>query len=129
MREGSLGTGQQISRGEPELAPISSIRGRSFCRVYTKDDYSSIDPSAATVLLEWTNRHMEMAAVDAKHVLADTQEIMEIGLRLLPGGWLFNGKGRGSSISAAAAGFPFPASPCGMAQDRVCLRIKGNEGK
>jgi hypothetical protein len=68
-------------------------------------------PGAATVLLEWTNRHVEMAAVDAKHVLADTQEIMEIGLRLLPGGWLFNGKGRGSSISAAAAGFPLPASP------------------
>jgi len=68
-------------------------------------------PSAATVLLEWRNRHVEMAAVDAKHVLADTQEIMAIGLRLLPGGWLFNGKGRGSSISAAAAGFPFPASP------------------
>ncbi len=49
-------------------------------------------PGAATVLLEWT-------------------EIMEIGLRLLPGGWLFNGKGRGSSISAATAGFPSPASP------------------
>ena len=68
-------------------------------------------PSAATVLLEWTNRHMELAAVDAKHVLADTQEIMEIGLRLVPGGWLFNGKGRGSSIAAAMAGFPSPASP------------------
>jgi hypothetical protein len=68
-------------------------------------------PGAATVLLEWTNRHVEMAAVDAKHVLADTQEIMEIGLRLLPGGWLFNGKGRGSAISAATADFPSPASP------------------
>jgi hypothetical protein len=68
-------------------------------------------PGAATVLLEWTNRHVEMAAADGKHVLADTQEIMEIGLRLLPGGWLFNGKGRGSSISEATAGFPSPASP------------------
>ena len=68
-------------------------------------------PGAATVLLEWTNRRVEMAALDAKHVLADTQEIIEIGLRLLPGGWLFNGKGRGSSISAATAGFPSPASP------------------
>src|SRR5258707_4074952 len=58
-------------------------------------------PSAATVLLEWTNRHMELAAVDAKHLLADTRKIMEVGVRLLPGGWLFNGKGRGSSISAA----------------------------
>ena len=68
-------------------------------------------PDAATVLLEWTNRHMEMTTVDAKHVLADTQKIMEIGVRLLPGGWLFNGKGRGSAISAAAAGFPSPPSP------------------
>src|SRR5712672_910439 len=110
MREGSLGTGQQISRGEPELAPISSIRGRSFCRVYTKDDYSSIDPSAATVLLEWTNRHMEMAAVDAKHVLADTQKFMEIGVRLLPGSWSFDGKTGHSSRSAAPAGFPRPLS-------------------
>src|SRR5712671_8036208 len=68
-------------------------------------------PGAATVLLEWTNRHVEMAAGDAKHVLADTQEIMEIGLRLLPGRRLFNGKGRGSSISAAAAGFRFRPPP------------------
>jgi len=68
-------------------------------------------PGIATVLMEWTSRHMEMTAVDAKHVLADTQKIMEIGVRLLPGGWLFNGKGRGSTTSAAAAGFPSPASP------------------
>src|SRR5258708_19982563 len=68
-------------------------------------------PGAATVLLEWTNQHVEMAAADAKHVLADTQEIMAIGLRLLPGGWLFNGRGRGSSISAATAAFPSPPSP------------------
>jgi hypothetical protein len=52
-------------------------------------------PGAATVLLEWTNRHMEMVAVDAKHGLADTQEIMEIGLRFLPGGWLLFSNGQG----------------------------------
>jgi hypothetical protein len=68
-------------------------------------------PGAATVLLEWTNRHMEMTAVDAKHVLADTQKIMEVGARLLPGGWLFNDKGRGSLISTATAGFPPQARP------------------
>jgi len=67
-------------------------------------------PSAATVLLEWTNRHMELAAVDAKHVLADTRKIMEVGLRLLPGGWLFNGTGRGGWFSAAPAGFPSPVT-------------------
>jgi hypothetical protein len=68
-------------------------------------------PGAATILLEWTNRHVEMAAVDAKHALADTQEIMEIGFRLLPGGWLFNGMSRSSFTSASMAGFPSPASP------------------
>jgi hypothetical protein len=68
-------------------------------------------PGAAAVVLEWTNRHIEMATVDAKHVLADTQKIMEIGVRLWPGGWLFDGKRRGSSISAAATRFPSPASP------------------
>jgi hypothetical protein len=67
-------------------------------------------PGATAAILEWTNRHVEMATADAKHVLADTQKIMEIGVRLLPGSWLFNGRGRGSSISAAV-GSPSPASP------------------
>jgi hypothetical protein len=68
-------------------------------------------PDVAALLLEWNKRHMEMAKVDAKHVLADTQKIMEVGARLLPGSWLLNGNGRGSMISAAAAGSPSPASP------------------
>jgi len=68
-------------------------------------------PDVAALLLEWNKRHMEMAKVDAKHVLADTQKIMEAGARLLPGGWLFNDKGRGSMISAAVAGSPSPAPP------------------
>jgi len=68
-------------------------------------------PGAATILLEWTNRHMKIATVDAKHILDDTQKIMEIGVRLLPGGWLFNAKGSGSSISTAAGSIPSPASP------------------
>jgi hypothetical protein len=72
-------------------------------------------PSAASVLLDWTNRHMEMVTVDTKHVLADTQKIMEIGVRLLPGGWLFNGKGRGSSTSPPSAAFPSPPSPASSA--------------
>jgi hypothetical protein len=68
-------------------------------------------PDVAALLLEWNKRHMDMAKVDAKHVLADTQRIMEVGARLLPGGWLFNDKGRGRTTSAAAAGSPSPASP------------------
>jgi hypothetical protein len=68
-------------------------------------------PDVAALLLEWNKRHMERAALDAKHVLADTQKIMEVGDRLMPGGWLFNGKGRGSVISAAARDSPSPDSP------------------
>jgi hypothetical protein len=60
-------------------------------------------PDVAALLLEWNKRHMETAQVDAKHVLADTQRIMEVGARLLPGGWLFNDKGRGSSTGKEIA--------------------------
>ena len=60
-------------------------------------------PDVAALLLEWNKRHMEMANVDAKHVLADAQKIMKVGARLLPGGWLVNDKDRGSMNSAAAA--------------------------
>src|SRR5215470_18048837 len=72
-------------------------------------------PEAATLLLEWSGRHIEMTTLDAKHVLADTHRIMEIGVRLLPGGWLF--RGSGSSTAAAPVGFsspppsPIPSSP------------------
>jgi hypothetical protein len=67
-------------------------------------------PDVAALLLEWNKRHIEMAKVDAEHVLADTQRIMEVGARLLPGGWLFNDKVR-SSMIPAAAGSPSPAKP------------------
>jgi hypothetical protein len=67
-------------------------------------------PKAATVLLDWSNRHREMATVDAKHIVADTHKIMEIGVRLLPSGWLFNSKGSGNTTSAATAGFQTPST-------------------
>jgi hypothetical protein len=67
-------------------------------------------PDVAALLLEWNKRHMDLAQVDAKHVLADTQRIMEVGARLLPGGWLFNDKGRGSMGPTAPAGSPSPTS-------------------
>jgi hypothetical protein len=73
-------------------------------------------PSAATVLFEWIDRHVELATADTKHLLADTQRIVEIGVRLLPGGWLFNGKARSGSTSAATAGFPSPVSSPSSAQ-------------
>jgi hypothetical protein len=63
-------------------------------------------PDAAAILLEWTNRHMEMATVDAKHVLADTHKVMEIGVRFVPRPWLFNGKSADGSTRAPAADAP-----------------------
>src|SRR5215471_15778306 len=68
-------------------------------------------PDVAALLLEWNKRHMEMANVDAKHVLADTQKVMEVGARLLAGGWLVNDKDRGSMNSAAAAPSASATSP------------------
>lgn len=53
-------------------------------------------PDVAALLLEWNKRHMEMAKVDTKHVVADTQKIMEIGVRLVPGIWRFNGTAAGA---------------------------------
>src|SRR5258708_38270855 len=38
-------------------------------------------PSPATVLVEWTNRHMEMEAEEAKHDPADTGKRIEVGAR------------------------------------------------
>src|SRR5260370_36886011 len=41
-------------------------------------------PGAATVLLEWTDQHVEMAAIDAKHDLAENQVILRTGLVCCP---------------------------------------------
>ena len=45
-------------------------------------------PETATVYQEWASRRMEMAAEDAKRLLADGQKFMETGTRLLSSGWL-----------------------------------------
>jgi hypothetical protein len=74
-------------------------------------------PGAATILLEWTGRHMELARADTKHLLADTQQIIEIGVRLLPGGWLLNGRARGSSTSDAAPDVPSAVSSASARSD------------
>jgi hypothetical protein len=111
----------EVAKAHSELVDRFQAANRSWLKYLQSEADLSVEftskmiaarsiPGAATALLEWTNRHMEIATVDAKHVLADTQKVMEIGVRLLPGGWLFNGKGRGSSISAAPAGFPRPLS-------------------
>jgi len=49
-------------------------------------------PDVATACQEWTSRHMEMAAEDAKRIFADGQKMAETGARLLSSGWLPNGK-------------------------------------
>jgi hypothetical protein len=45
---------------------------------------------------EWASRRFEMMAEDGKHLLADTQKLMEAATRLLPNGSLFKG---GSGLS------------------------------
>jgi len=53
-------------------------------------------PEVATAYQEWANRHMEMAAEDAKRVFADSQKLVEAGAHFLSNGWLSNGKASGT---------------------------------
>jgi hypothetical protein len=53
-------------------------------------------PEVATACQDWTNRRVEMATNDAKHIVADTQKIMATGVRMLSNGWLPNGRGGAS---------------------------------
>jgi Phasin protein len=50
-------------------------------------------PETATVYQKWAARRMEIAAEDAKRLLADGQSFMETGVHLLSNGWLPNGHG------------------------------------
>ncbi len=48
-------------------------------------------PETATVFQEWSSRRMELAGDDAKHLLADTQKLIETGVRWWPNTWLPRG--------------------------------------
>jgi hypothetical protein len=50
-------------------------------------------PETATALQEWTSRCLEMAADDAKHLLADTQKFVGTGARVWSSGGLSIGHG------------------------------------
>jgi hypothetical protein len=50
-------------------------------------------PEVAAAYQEWAQRHMEMAAEDAKRIFADGQKLADTGVRLLSGGWRPNGHG------------------------------------
>jgi hypothetical protein len=54
-------------------------------------------PETTTAFQEWTSRHNEMAAGDAKRILAEGQKFMETGTHLLSKVWLPNRAGVGSS--------------------------------
>jgi hypothetical protein len=53
-------------------------------------------PEVAAAYQEWVQRHMEIAAEDAKRLFADGQKLAETGARLLSSGWKPNGKGKGN---------------------------------
>jgi hypothetical protein len=53
-------------------------------------------PEVTAAYQEWTSRRMEMASEDVRRLVADTQKIMETGMRLLSNGWLRDGQGGGT---------------------------------
>lgn len=55
---------------------------------------------AVTAYQEWGSRHIELAAEDAKRIIADSQMLVEAGGRLLSGNWM--GSARVSSGRARA---------------------------
>jgi hypothetical protein len=44
-------------------------------------------PDAMTTYQEWSTRHFEMTAEDAKHLLDDTQKFLQMGTRVFANGW------------------------------------------
>ena len=54
-------------------------------------------PDAMAAYQEWASRRFEMMAEDGKHLLADTQKIMEAATHLLPNGSLIKGGGAHST--------------------------------
>jgi Phasin protein len=50
-------------------------------------------PEAASVYQEWAKKCMQMAAEDAKRLVADSQKLAETGTRLLSSGWPPGGRG------------------------------------
>jgi Phasin protein len=54
-------------------------------------------PETATVYQEWASKRMEMAADDAKRLLADSQKLAETGMHLVSNGRLSSPKGGGST--------------------------------
>jgi hypothetical protein len=49
-------------------------------------------PEAMSACQEWTSRRFEMMAEDGKHLLADSQKLMEAGARLLSNGSQLGGR-------------------------------------
>ena len=56
-------------------------------------------PETATAYQKWASQRMEMAAEDAKHLLADSQKFAETGARLLSSGLVVQRSGGGHATS------------------------------
>jgi hypothetical protein len=59
-------------------------------------------PDAVAACQEWTGRRLELMADDSKHLLSDSQKVMERSARLLSDGLFVNGRD-GSSTEPQAA--------------------------
>jgi hypothetical protein len=47
-------------------------------------------PETASACQDWIRQRMEIAEEDAKHLVADSQALMEAGVRFISNGWLSN---------------------------------------
>ena len=44
-------------------------------------------PEVVNICREWMARHLEMAAEDGKHLIAETQKYLAAGTRVMSHGW------------------------------------------
>jgi hypothetical protein len=71
-----------LSRAEAEANLASELMTNLVC--------ARSVPETASAFQQWTSRRMELAAEDARHLLVDTQELMEAGAHMWSANWLLN---------------------------------------
>jgi anaerobic ribonucleoside-triphosphate reductase len=92
IQKQQLGIVQEINRHWIDRMQSEAKLASEFA---TKLTSARSMPEVATAYHEWTSRHLDMAAEDAKRIVADSQQLVETGARLLSNSWLTNGQGDG----------------------------------